>query len=363
MSLFMRKLLAGSVIATGAMYGTSAMAGEAYDWTGFYVGGLVGGTQTKSDSSISYDQYNDPSGSSFDTNSGWDNNNGFLGDVYNDIMDSSYNVYESGVSSGYEPIDLDGETPSAWISSDSLKEMDVTGVALLGGQVQTGPLVFGAELRGSFGKFSVSSESDTDTTAYASGYETCDGGVNNYDCSVSTDLPGGWSGGDYVGGSDNVWDGEGVDWSASYTQSSHMTFDSSYNSVFAPVGRFGIAQDRVMLFAMGGPTIAKVKATTDATVTETGTINLENNVGDDTSINTEVTYDWSGENTDTLYGYTVGGGMEWAVTDHVSLRMEGTYTNLGSINVTGHSDDTDATYSVKQDLTSYTVNTGFVVKF
>jgi outer membrane immunogenic protein len=45
-------------------------------------------------------------------------------------------------------------------------------------------------------------------------------------------------------------------------------------------------------------------------------------------------------------GYTIGGGVEYALTDHVSVKLEGLYVNLGktSTGTTYYDSTTDAYY-------------------
>lgn len=84
--------------------------------------------------------------------------------------------------------------------------------------------------------------------------------------------------------------------------------------------RVGYAMDRALLFAAGG---------------YTGT-NVEGATGDDT-----------------LHGWTIGGGVDYAVTDRMFTRIEYRYNDFGSGDLGG----TDV------DFDQHTVNVGLAVKF
>lgn len=70
-------------------------------------------------------------------------------------------------------------------------------------------------------------------------------------------------------------------------------------------GRIGYAIDRVLLYATGGAAFTQVKGT--ATLVGIGTVTDDN----------------------TRVGATVGGGLEWAVWNNISLGVEGRYTWYG----------------------------------
>jgi len=70
-------------------------------------------------------------------------------------------------------------------------------------------------------------------------------------------------------------------------------------------GRIGYAVDRVLLYATGGVAFTQVKGT--ATLVGVGTVTDDN----------------------TRVGATVGGGIEWAVWNNISLGVEARYTWYG----------------------------------
>jgi outer membrane immunogenic protein len=89
----------------------------------------------------------------------------------------------------------------------------------------------------------------------------------------------------------------------------NFTFQSDWQASLR--GRIGYAFDRVLIYATGGAAWTQVK----------GTVNLVG-LGSFT-------------NDDTVTGGTVGGGIEWAVWNQVSLGIEGRYTFYGSQTFTG----------------------------
>lgn len=83
-------------------------------------------------------------------------------------------------------------------------------------------------------------------------------------------------------------------------------------------GRVGYAFDRFLVYGTGGLAFGDVK-TSAAVTTPTG-------------------FAWSGSKSDTRVGYAIGGGVEYAFTDNISLRGEYLYYDLGRqrINTTGN---------------------------
>lgn len=192
-----------------------------------------------------------------------------------------------------------------------------------GAQMQVGGLVFGGEVRGVLGDFG----------------------------SAFNDS---WS--DSVSGSGTS---PTFTYSGSVEQGISLTFGTSYDRYVAPVARLGVAADRFLLFALAGPAVARVTATTSASVDETGSVFVNTVRVDDKSAFSS----WSGASAETLLGYTIGAGVDYAATDDVILRLEASVTNLGSIAVTGVSDASDTTYTVTQPVGNFAVMAGASIKF
>jgi outer membrane immunogenic protein len=74
-------------------------------------------------------------------------------------------------------------------------------------------------------------------------------------------------------------------------------------------GRLGFAADRFLIYATGGLAIGEIKGTID----------------DDYGAVTITTDD-----SNTHVGWTAGGGVEFALTDHITIKGEGLYYDLGS---------------------------------
>lgn len=89
-------------------------------------------------------------------------------------------------------------------------------------------------------------------------------------------------------------------------------------------GRIGYAMDRAMLFAAGGWTATNFE--------------VEGSGVDESEM---------------LNGWTVGGGVDYAVTDRVFTRLEYRYNDFGSENILG----------VESKLDQHIVNVGLAVKF
>jgi outer membrane immunogenic protein len=111
--------------------------------------------------------------------------------------------------------------------------------------------------------------------------------------------------------------------------------------------RFGIVTDRNFLYATGGVAFAKV----NYTQTYTDTLNAA--VG-------------TAAGSTTLMGWTVGGGWEWAWTDHVTLKTEYLFAKFPTTNVLGGIADNAGGANAlhgSYDLTIQTARLGLNYKF
>ena len=97
--------------------------------------------------------------------------------------------------------------------------------------------------------------------------------------------------------------------------STRSTFRSEMDYLATVRGRVGVAFDRVMIYATGGAAIADGTNTADFGAPVTGA------------------QQFFGRSSETLVGYTVGGGVEFAVTNNVSLKGEYLYYDLGRTTV------------------------------
>lgn len=112
----------------------------------------------------------------------------------------------------------------------------------------------------------------------------------------------------------------------------YSAFESDWNGHVR--GRLGFAFDRTLLFAAGGLAITDLKIND----TDPG---------------------W-GDDTKTHVGWTIGGGVEFAVSDSVVVRGEYLYDDYGSED---YKIDGDYTYRARADLTASTVRIGVAYKF
>ncbi len=131
-------------------------------------------------------------------------------------------------------------------------------------------------------------------------------------------------------------DVDGSNYKSSYTLGA-LTNSSRQDIQGSVRGRLGIAVDRVLFYATGGAAFG----------------GLQNNyfsaLGTDSFSHTRV-------------GYTVGGGVEYAVTNNVSVRAEYRYTDFGTVNDTLVNSTAIAT-SVRHRETDNRVQAGISYKF
>jgi outer membrane immunogenic protein len=76
-------------------------------------------------------------------------------------------------------------------------------------------------------------------------------------------------------------------------------------------GRLGYAFDRFLVYATGGLAFADAKSTTTIAIPGSS---------------------WSGSKSDTKFGYTIGAGVEYAITNNWSAKVEYLYYDLGKQN-------------------------------
>lgn len=334
----------------------AAAAQDAFDWTGMYVGASLGSTQTNSAGTIAY-------GEGDSVEAGWTSPDGyFTGEIYNDVDSSS--VTADGPDND-QTADLDMGSLVDWMTEASTLGDGTSGSVFGGAQWQFGNFVVGSEFRVGTGAGNTSY-----SYAWLDGTDDSDQGqcdVNNLtDCNISTNLPGTgllWSGTDTIEGetlnrTDHVYIDGSVD------QRNSIAFASNIGISLSAVARAGIAFDRVLFYGLAGPTVAQVSASTAASVQETGAIDVSSvNEAGSASLDGGHGYYWEGSTAEQRVSAEIGLGAEVALTDNVILRGEASYSNFGSISVTGYSEETDATYTVTQDLSRVSVQTGILFKF
>lgn len=346
----MRRLLYPSILAMLASASGGAFAQDMFDWSGFYVGGAVGVVQSDSHADLVYGT--DTEG----VTEAWSATDGFFtGVIYDDVDGSSISVGSDGYT-----LDLDDLT--SWLTETDLSQLSWTGMGFAGAQAQFGNFVLGGEVRGVFGDFgnsyhdSWSEDVSDDGTADDAEAATLTASL------PSLTDPSPWSG-EVDFDSEGILDVGAATIHGDVSQDNSLSFATSYDSYYAPVAKLGLAAERFMLFALAGPAVAQVTATTSASVDENGHVGVSADSNSVADLDGSASYDWSGSNTETLWGYTVGAGVEYAVTDNMIFRFEGSMTDLGAIDVTGSSEDTDAEYTVTQTVGNYALTTGVSLKF
>lgn len=308
------------------------------NWSGFYVGGAINQTESKSNSTTSY------SNNGANPPVGWTQNQ-FKGDVLNSVNSMSITPYPfmSGFASNSNTISL----PTASTSFNSNK--NITGGNLFAGiNKQVDQIIFGAEVNLSFGNFGNSRG------------QSFSGGGNRY---ISDGE------GDYLSYTNynNVIQGlptrinNARTNSANYTQQSSQQNSSKYNLLSQLLARAGYSFGNVMTYVKGGVAYSSVTASTSAQISES--VSGTNTGGSNVSYTGSANYSFAGNTSKNMYGYVIGGGAEWAIQDNLLFRLDAQYYDLGKISVTGASNQTSATYSVSQKISAYSLSIGIIHKF
>jgi opacity protein-like surface antigen len=339
--------LAVSSISINA-YGES----KYHDWSGPYYGGMLSSSKTNADSSSSYT--NDGANPS----QGWSNNQ-FHGNVFNSINTMAaedprgYGVY--GMSEDNTPTNSDMPNPSAFLSNLQDRNQTASLNLFIGNSKQFNNIVVGGEFRAAFGNFGAASESSLNSSGSKNGsfsdYEGAQVSFTNYNSVLS-------------GISSPIRDWQGVNYSATYQQTSSQINKTDFNNSNSMVGRIGYAFGDFMIYGLGGLAFANVNARTSTTINESVTGNVGTISPDtSTSFSGQSTYSFAGERSKNMFGYSIGTGVEWAMKENIIIRLEAEYFNLGSISVTGHSQQTSASYNIKQEVYGHNLSTGIAFKF
>lgn len=307
------------------------------NWSGFYVGGAINQTESKSNSTTSY------SNNGANPPVGWTQNQ-FKGDVLNSINSMNIAPTESGFASNSNTISL----PTASTSFNSNK--NITGGNIFAGiNKQVDQIIFGAEVNLSFGNFGSSNS------------QNLNGGGNNY---ISDGEGANFSYTNY----NNVIQGlaspiaDGRSNSADYTQQFSQQNSSKYNLLSQLLVRTGYSFGKVMTYVKGGVAYSNVTASTSTQITESVS-GTNNAIGSSTSYSGSTNYSFAGNTSKNMYGYVIGGGAEWALQDNLLFRLDAQYYDLGKISVTGASNQTSASYSVSQKISAYSISIGIIHKF
>jgi len=110
-------------------------------------------------------------------------------------------------------------------------------------------------------------------------------------------------------------------------------------------GRAGLAFDRLFVYGTGGLAIADISFRSSATVRPPGSGFL---VGSDSG---------------TMAGWTAGGGGEFALAQHVTLKAEALYYDLGQASLTAREAGNPSSQQVELDIAGAIVRGGIDYKF
>ncbi len=311
-------------------------AEELHDWSGLYAGGMIGYSNTKASTKA--------------------DSNEFKGDVYNSINSLNWSIASpgTGVSKSFDlPL---------FPNASSHNDTNLQGTVLIGKNIQSDHIVFGGEFRASFGDFGASSSTTNSGVGSVTGYDH--EGIGN--TLRLTNVNG------VISGLPVTLTSAFAEFDASYEQQISQKNEVKSDNAISLVGRLGYAEGAFLWYVLGGVNLANVKAKTRTTIVESanGSLDESNTFWNNPNVVTAThgfsgsqTYIFSGDHSKNMVGYTLGGGVEWAIDDKLTLRVEGEYHDLGSISVTGTSTQTSASYKVKQDITGYSLATGLIHRF
>ena len=320
-----------------------------HDWSGPYFGGMLSSSTTNADSSSSYT--NDGANPS----QGWSNNE-FHGNVYNSI--NSMVAEDIAPFMGMTtPTNSSMPAQSNWLSNLQDSNRTASLNLFIGNSKQFNNIVVGGEFRAAFGNFGAASESSLNSSGSKNGSFSDAEGASvtfiNYNSALS-------------GITSPMLGFVGVNYSATYQQSSSQMNQTDFNNSNSMVGRIGYAFGDFMIYGLGGLAFANVTAKTSTTINESvsGNVITREFSGDtSTPFSGQSTYSFAGERSKNMFGYSIGTGVEWAMKENIIIRFEAEYFNLGSISVTGHSQQTSASYNIKQEVYGHNLSTGIAFKF
>lgn len=316
-------------------------------WAGNYYGLGIAATKTRSSSSTTYGN----SGTTPAT--GWSNDQ-FKGSVYNST--NTMQALDDGPEMGQTPTNGAMPNLNTWSNNSNFSGSKATGIAMIGFNRQSSNLVWGGELRSTFGNFGADrntsqSMSGTKSGSFSDG-EGAQFTFTNYDNSITSPT------------SNPVSDWDGLNYGANYSQTSTQTHEVKLNIINAALARIGYSFGSTMIYALGGLAQSSIKASSRTLITETvsGSVNDNSNTQIQL-INGSKSYTIHGKQSKNAIGFAVGAGAEWLVSKDLSLRAEGTYYDLGSVRVNASTSDGAINYVSCQDVKAYSAFVALIKKF
>lgn len=336
-------------LAAVLVMGTSVTHANS-QWAGNYYGLGIGSTQTRSSSSTSYGN----SGTSPAT--GWTNNQ-FRGSVYNSV--STMQALDDS-NDGYNVIDESNSpmpTLNNWSNSSSYSDSKATGVAMVGFMRQRGNVVWGGELRSTFGNFGAEQTNSMSMTgAKTGGFNDSEGAsftFTNFDSALTSPT------------SNSIYNSWNISYDANYSQTSTHAHQIKINTINAALARIGYSLENTLIYMIGGLAQSKVKTSSRALITEgvSGNIYSTSPSSQIDTIAGSKTYQLSGEQSKNAVGFAIGAGAEWLISKDLSVRAEGTYYDLGNVSVTASTADGAISYTTRQDVKAFSTFVALIKKF
>ena len=381
----MKKSIILAFAATTAL--ASAAQAEDFNWGGFYGGVSAGVSGSSADAKVDLEN-------GAKTDRGWSSNDMFsTGGVVGEFYDTTRTVTwqqeqwqyngaplssASGSLRGYEtpvPGTASFAPSSPWASSLDDDALGALGALRFGANFQFDALLLGAEVDGALLQNDFSSSYDISESASFNASRTV--GV------VDTDTTPDQFGKRWAAECDGATPGDGSipctynsTYSATYSQNGGFEYNSSLDGLYTMRARAGYAAGRTLFFATGGLAIGSISMSTSANVSETASADWSGTASQTPSGSSPQTTEtdtgssadsanttWSNSESETAYGYAVGGGISFGVTENIILTTDGYYYDLGEHSITATSSSGNASYTVSQRFDGYVVRTGLEWKF
>lgn len=387
----MKKSIILAFAATTAL--ASAAQAEDFNWGGFYGGVSAGVSGSSADAKVDLEN-------GAKTDRGWSSNDmfstgGVVGEFYDTERTADWQTSPpdwehngnasraSGSLGGYVTSTGGPGTPSfapssPWASSLDDDALGALGALRFGANFQFDALLLGAEVDGALLQNDFSSSYDISESASLNASRTVP--VDNYDGSPATSSAFGTT---WAANCDGASPGQDLDacsynstYSATYSQNGGFEYNSSLDGLYTMRARAGYAAGRTLFFATGGLAVGSISMSTSANVSETASANWSGTarqtpsggspqtpVTDSGTATASANTTWSNSESETAYGYAVGGGISFGVTENIILTTDGYYYDLGEHSITATSSSGNASYTVSQRFDGYVVRTGLEWKF
>lgn len=128
-----------------------------------------------------------------------------------------------------------------------------------------------------------------------------------------------------------------------------VTVSGGIDQLYSAKARVGVAIDRLLLFGTGGLAVGHANLSAAASLIDNGYFTGN--------------ADWQGRLSSWRLGFVAGLGAEYALTDNLTVKLEGQYYNLGTMAVTA--DGTGSYGAVTQTVSPFTANldlSGTIIK-